>query len=150
MWFNKLPNNLGKVFVSLVMWVGLLSISIGAMIEHGDKSGFTLVPLVLVPLVLAIAGTALLWVIPDMNKNAYDAISTRIEGQEKTKRRSRREEQLDLLMDLLSEEELVVFKEKLQQRVLEDSGYDDGELPYTGETSATLLEDEPQARQQRG
>ena len=67
----------------------------------------------------------------------------------KSKRGSRREERLALLLDMLDDQEREAFKEALKRRVLEDADYADGELPYSSETIESLLLDENDKRRGR-
>ena len=143
MWLSNLVNTVGRLLVSLVMWGGAIAISITALNEH---SGLMALFLVAIPWVFAVGGTAIIWSSEATGHNHAPDVT---QSSEKAKRRSRREEQMALLTDLMDDDERDDFKERLKRRILEDTNYADGELPETGGTLESLLGEEQAKRLRR-
>ena len=144
-----------KVLTTIALWVIAALVVIRAMepeVMSQLSSGDSVIGFVAMALVLAIGGTFLFWVLPEMRRMEHADKLAKLDPEtesEKTKRRggARSDEQLALLFELLDEAERETFKERLQQRVLDNLRYSEGELPYTGATLAALLDEEkPQRR----
>jgi hypothetical protein len=135
-------NSLAKAVSTIMMWIMLSAVSIVALTDntsaHGDVTA-----LVIVPLIIALIGTFLLWGLPEIPKNNQMLDRQSDEGEGKAKRQQG--DKLALLMEMMDEDERQAFKAALQQRLLQESGnmaYDDGELPYGAETLESLLDDD--------
>jgi len=143
-------NDFAKMVATVAMWIvlGLVSILVvaGAAVGLRDSD---ILPLTLVPLGMALAGTIAIWTTHPEETSRRDKSAT-AEASEKAKRSGRlpREDRLALLLEMMDEDERQAFKEVLKQQVLRDTGYD-GELPYSNETLAALLDEENQRHQRR-
>lgn len=124
----------------MVVWggaIGMVSAMAPFMVEAD-------VPLLAVfGLVVALLGTFLFWGLPEVTK-IYDkrlaANLSETVSPDKAKRQSG--DKLALLLELMDDDERAAFKETLKKRTLDNMGYDDGELPYSSDTLASLLGDE--------
>ena len=138
--------NIVKGIITLIMWVFLSAISIGAMIESSTfAQAGNIEVLALGPLVIALFGTFIIWVLPDLVRNEHNENIAKLTNKEhsKNKRQSSGSDKLSLLMELMDEDERQAFKETLKQRILDDTRLDaDGELSYGADTLESLFYEE--------
>jgi len=146
MWLKDVVNTLGRMVVSLLIWGGAIGISIAAA---QDQSGLAALLMVVLVWFMALAGTFVMWVMPEMMHHDHAVLPLTQPVAEKAKRRSRREEQMELLAELMDDDERAAFKERLKQRILEETDYADGELPEYGTSLAALLDEESPKRARR-
>ena len=127
-------NSLAKAVSTITMWIFLSAVSIVALAADTDTTGQiasqeSLVPLVIVPLIIALIGTFVIWGLPEVtkNKDAGKLAAQLDESAGKAKRQagSRQEERLALLLEMMDEDEREAFKASLKRQVLEDAAYHD-------------------------
>ena len=148
-----LSNAMAKAAVTITMWLILGFISFVAIAGEGifnttirgDATAITLVPLV-----LAMIGTAIIWT-TDSEKSESSSEKVTVEALEKAKREGKSTDRLALLLELMDEDERSAFKESLKQGVLADMGYHgDGESPFNYDTLESLLDEGDQEKRLRG
>jgi hypothetical protein len=126
--------------MTLVVWGGAIGMvsAIAPFVAEGDM------PLVAgVGLFVALLATFLFWGLPEVTRMYNARLAARVdEMPAATKSRRQRGDKLALLLELMDDDEREAFKEALKRRTLDNIGYDDGELPYSSETLASLLEDQ--------
>jgi hypothetical protein len=144
-------NSLAKAVSTIMMWILLSTISILALVADSETTNHMvshdgLVPLVIVPIIIALIGTFVIWGLPEIMK---DKDTLKLGGQldeSGGKAKRKQGDKLALLMEMMDEDERQAFKTALQQRLLQETtantAYDDGELPYDAETLESLLDDE--------
>ena len=142
-------NNAGtfaaKGCITTVIWgsiIGLVAV-LAPFMESSDMG-----PLAVAAMLAAIVAMFLIWGLPEVTKiyTARAGLQTGV-SPEKNKRQSG--DKLALLMELMDEDERAAFKSTLKQRLLDSADYADGELPYSGETLAALLNEERDASARR-
>ena len=112
----------GKVAVVIAIWIAVAIIGFGMAI-YGSETGRSLLVYYLLPLLIALAGTVLVWILP-VNLGTQT---------EKTKRQAG--DRLELLLDLLDEDERAALRDTLRQRLADEvADGSDGELPYDADT----------------
>ena len=126
--------------MTMVAWGGAIGMAaaVGEYVAPGDM------PLIAAfGLLVALLATFLFWGLPEVAK-IYDARLAARLGEVPTSDKAKRQsgDTLALLLELMDDEEREAFKEALKQRTLDNIGYDDGELPYSNETLASLLGDQ--------
>ena len=146
--------NIVKGIITLVMWALLSVISIGAVIGGSSFATSSNVEVMaLGPPIIALIGTFIIWVLPDLVRNEHKENIAKLTNKEhsKGKRQSGGSDKLSLLMELMDEDERQAFKETLKQRILEDARLDaDGELSYGADTLESLFyEDDANKRLER-
>ena len=147
----KTNNTVVKGIVTLCMWAAAMSLGESAtsspFVEGGDMA-----LVIVMPLLFAFLGTLAVWVLPEIVKIFAPGSATEttaLPAKAKRAGDTRRDEQLAILLELLDDDEREVFKERLQQRVLDNLRYSEGELPETDATLAALLDEENQRQQRR-
>lgn len=137
-----------KLFITLSLWGGA-GAATGEATRAIDRYEPAIMSQVMPVIILAwigvVCATLLIWGIPEFMKLYHlKILSQGSVSTEKNKRegRSHHEDKLALLLDLMDEDERVAFKETLKQQVLDDAHYDDGELPYSGDSLESLLTDD--------
>jgi len=148
-----MSSNLTKTISTVALWIVIGAISLRALsVEYGNDLG----PLLVVFFVLALAwiGMTTIWKSPEREQTSalHAAQASVLALRQKAKRPagSRREEQLAVLLELMDDDERELFKERLQQRLLNEDEPSDGELSPTGATLAALLDEEaPRQRRQQ-
>jgi hypothetical protein len=137
--------NIVKGIITVVMWALLSVVSIGAVIEGSSFApSISVEAMALGPLIIALFGTFIIWVLPDLVKSDHaEKIAKLNDGNIKNKRQSGGSDKLSLLMELMDEDERQAFKATLKQRVLDDTRLNaDGELSYGTDTLESLFYEE--------
>ena len=129
-----------RAVVTGIVWLVMGIISVTAM-----NNSYMFDPSVVAvwAMVLACITTVLLWWrVPSSSLSQKDNKKTTFIGrsEEKAKRGQHQgNSRMALLMELMDEDELQVFKERLKQRILDDAYMmDDGEIAYGGMTMDDL------------
>ena len=142
-----------RLFFTTLLWIITIAIIVhllSAGTENRTEFENT-VGLMFAALGIAIGGTFFILLFPDMIREENELTAAKL-GLTKAKRAggSQQDEQLALLLELMDDDERAAFKERLQQRVLDNLGDNEGELPETGETLEALLTKNGSARRLRG
>ena len=137
-----------KMIATIAMWVMGIVITVSAMSRDFLGTPIpeqNMVWLAIGPLVIAVVGTFMLWVIPEL-----DNVETASKTEQSTGKAKRQQGvKLSLLLELMDEDEREAFKQLLKRQMLEESGYADGELPYGSETLESLLSEGTGRRSRR-
>lgn len=139
-----------RVIVTCIIWLMLGGIAIAAVLNAGINN--LDVPAIAIPaMVMATIATGLIWR-PTGTTESSGSYRNRTfvgRGDEKAKRGDSEDDpRLALLMELMDDDELQIFKERLKHRVLDETYVtDDGEIAYRGVSMADLLNDEAESRQ---
>ena len=139
-----------KMIATIAMWVMGIVITVSAMSRDFLGTPIpeqNMVWLAIGPLVIAVMGTFMLWVVPELDNVGTVSKSVSVTSEQKAKRQQG--DKLSLLLELMDDDEREAFKHLLKRQVLEESGYADGELSYGSETLESLLNDEPARRSRR-
>lgn len=134
-----------KMIATIAMWVMAIVISISGMSQDFLGTAIpenNMVWLAIAPLVIAVMGTFMIWVIPELDSN--QAAASNDESTGKAKRQHG--DKLSLLLEMMDEDERAAFKHLLKQQVLEEHRYADGELPYNGDSLESLLTEDSNRR----
>lgn len=138
-------NDLGRLIISIVIWVGCVGIAVTTLITNNSIIG------VIFPLIMAVAGTVALW----GGDNSAKHPTQRRFGppshiNTKLKRESSYEEKMRLLMEMMDEDERQEFKQMLKRQVLNQntphSNLVDGEMPFDMDLDDIFEPDERQRR----
>lgn len=128
---------ISKTIVSVVMWLVLGSISVVALSDSMFLADWAVVALTLVPIILAMAGTAVIWA-PETKTEPK-----RVDVQPEKAKRQTGDDRVRMLLELMDTHEREAFKQQLKRQLLNDDGYNDmgsdGELPVN---LASLLEED--------
>jgi hypothetical protein len=137
-----------KMIATIAMWLMGIVITVSAMSRDFLGTPIpeqNMVWLAISPLVIAVLGTFMLWVVPELDST--EAASKTEQSIGKAKRQQG--DKLSLLLELMDDDERQAFKQLLKQQVLEETGYADGELPYGGDTLESLLNEDTGQRARR-
>lgn len=130
-------SDIHKTIVTVSIWIAVGLIDFGVAlsnIEQGNALGWPF----MLPLIIALIGTIFIWTVPAILERRA---GTTQHSEHKAKRDSGA--MMAVLMELMDEDERIVFKQKLQQRLLRDVGYiDDGEIPDDRLSLDALMQDE--------
>ena len=125
-----------KFIVSLVMWIGILGISLATLLNSQTIESWVVAVVALGSLIAGTIGTAAIWSPQVLTDHAEP--SRQAGDFEKAKRQAGMSK-LDLLMEMMDDDEREAFKHSLKRQVLTDMRLnDDGELP----DAASVLWDE--------
>ncbi len=116
-----MTEHISKFIVSLVMWIGILSISLATLLNSQTIESWVVAVVAVGSLIAGTIGTAAIWSPQVLTEHPGDF--------EKTKRQVGISK-LDLLMEMMDDDERQAFKQTLKRQVLTDMRLnDDGELP---------------------
>ena len=144
-----------KLFITLSLWGGAgaaTSEATWAIDRYEPTIMSQVMPLIILAWIGVVCATLLIWGIPEFLKLYHLKILSQTgESTEKNKRegRSRYDDKLALLMEIMDEDERAAFKEALKQQVLDDAHYHDGELPYNSDSLESLMVDETRRKNSR-
>jgi hypothetical protein len=128
-----------KTAATVAMWIAVAVTEFGISI-YGAESGADIGTLLMVPFLMAVLLTFVLWVVPEIRGRRY-----RDAADDWTLEKAKRQpvDKMTLLLDLMDDDEREAFKETLKRRVLAE--LDDSELPEDAATLESLLyDDRPQ------
>ena len=138
--------NFYKTIVTSFMWLILGVISILGIVFSDGPGGYDPTWIVIMPMILAFAGTFSIWVLPGL-AGVEQNESVNEQHIEKAKRQAGTSK-LDLLLEMMDDDEREAFKQTLKRQVLSDMRLgEDGELPRQAEI---LWEDSISSQGTRG
>jgi len=142
-----------RLFFTTLLWIITIAIIIhllSASTENRTEFENT-VGLMFAALGIAIGGTFFILLFPEMIREDNELTAAKL-GLTKAKRAggSQQDGQLPLLLELMDDDERAAFKERLQQRLLDNLGDNEGELSKTGETLEALLAEDDSVGRLRG
>ena len=142
--------NIMKMLSTLAIWAITGTISIFGITSNTNINS-DLVWITILPLIIALIATFMIWVAPELARadNAAKATHLHIGDSEKAKRDASRsdESRLSLLMEMMDDDEREAFKDTLKRRLLDDYRVnEDGELFADSATLESLMHDEQNQR----
>jgi hypothetical protein len=137
--------NIGRVIISLVVWVGCLGVAITTLLTGSNIIG------VIFPMIMAMGSTAVLWGQEGASRRASARQFSQFDGHPlKAKNESAYERKMRLLMEMMDDDEREDFKRSLKRQLLNDYSKRghliDGELPFDAEEYDYFDPDERQNR----
>ncbi|GAB4523592.1 MAG: hypothetical protein OHK0046_37460 [Anaerolineae bacterium] len=150
-----------KVTATLIMWVALAFFMLGVVGGATDfEEEWIMIPLTMIPLTFGIFVTLAFWapiVFPWVDAERLRASGEHEPEATPAVKRKRDQntsapnnQQLEVLLSLMTPDERERFKQELKRRVLEGASVsEDGEIDYGGVSLSDLLDDDTASRQAR-